>query len=118
MLNQIILIEKTKLVSKLLTAVLSDKSINSYCLDQIENFTYLIDDLAPQIVLVEVQTASEDWQLFWDSLNKAKVKNFKLILFGEKEQVEKLENLEKFDAVLLKPLDISTIYEQLSSLVE
>lgn len=118
MLDQVILIEKTKLVSKLLSTVLESNGAKCYVLNELEDFSYLVDDLRPQILLVEVSTLRDDLELFWKAIDNSAFKSFKLVLFGKKDDVDSITNIERFDSKLYKPIDISNIYEQLSSLVE
>lgn len=115
MLKQVILIEKTKFVYKLISSVLADKAVNCYCMEQIEDFSYLVDDLKPEMLLVDYNTASQNWDLFWRSLNASQHQSYLKVLYGEQKDLESFEEKKSFDAVMVKPLDVTTLYEQLSS---
>lgn len=118
MLNQVLLIEKNKLSSKILSANIEGNNAKCYTMDQLEDFTYLIDDLSPQIILIEVSTFLDDPQVFWNSVEISTQKNVKLVLFGEVEAMATILEQDKFDLILEKPIQISRLYKQLSSLVE
>ena len=118
MLNQVLLIEKNKLSSKILSANIEGNNTKCYALDQLEDFTYLIDDLSPQIMLIEVFTFLDNPQVFWNSVEISTQKNVKLVLFGEVEDITTISEKDKFDLILEKPIQIARLYKQLSSLVE
>lgn len=118
MLNQIILVEDTKFSAKLLNSIMLDNAVSCYNLEQIEDFTYLIDDLRPQIILTNIETVQNEWDLYWRSIESSSFKDVKIILYGDKDQLENCLYKNRFDQLIDKPLDILTIYEFLKSLVE
>ena len=118
MLKQVILIEKTKFVYKLISSLLNERAVECFCLEQLEDFSYLVDDLLPDILLVDYDTASQDWSLFWQSVNSSKHQKFFKVLYGDKKELELFEGKSSFDTVLTKPLDITMLHAELSNLVK
>jgi DNA-binding response OmpR family regulator len=118
MLNQVILIEKTKFVYKLISSLLQEKGVKCYCLDEVHSFDYLINDLTPQLILVDANSFNGDWNTFWSSVEQAEFKNFQTILFGKDEELANHPHKEKFNYLLPKPLNVTELYEYLLSKVE
>ena len=116
MLKQVILIEKTKFVYRLISSILGDNDVRCYCLDQLEDFSYLLEDLSPQVLLVDFATASQDWDLFWYGLNNSQYKDFKKILYGDQQELDHFEDKDSFDDILVKPIDVTQLYEYLKAL--
>lgn len=117
MLNQVILIEETKFINKLISSLLQDNEVQCYCLDQIEDFSYLLEDLTPQILLVNCNIASSHWDIFAQSVINSKYQGFKKILYGDVEEIHSFEMCDFFDDTLPKPLDIMNLFDYLNSQV-
>ena len=70
-LNQIIYINENRFVCQLVEKLCKQNEIACYTLDQVEDFTYLVNDLRPQLVLVALDTFNSHEQLIKEYLEKS-----------------------------------------------
>lgn len=70
-LTQIIYINENRFVCQLVEKLCKQNEIACYSLDQIEDFTYLVNDLRPQLVLVALETFDSNEQLLTEYIQKS-----------------------------------------------
>lgn len=122
-LGQIMFIYRDEFACKLAQKLARKRSVDCYTLSKIEeNFAYLIEDLRPQLVLVDERVYASNKELIDASLADAKSKGddakskencFKSVLLSREER-----EAPKFDGRLPLPLDLNSFMDQLQALVE
>lgn len=112
MLKQIFFVYRDEFGAKLVEKLTQRASIQCYGLSKVdENFAYLIDDLRPELVMVDEQAYAKNSELIDESLSQANT-DFKTVLLTESEEKG------KFDFLLKLPISIDTFVDETRSLVE
>jgi hypothetical protein len=73
-LTQIIYVNEKRFVCQLVEKVCKQNEIACYTVEQIDNFSYIIDDLVPQLVVVELDTFTNFEDIILLSINESKNK--------------------------------------------
>lgn len=73
-LSQIIYVNEKRFVCQLVEKVCKQNEIACYTVEQIDNFSYIIDDLVPQLVVVELDTFTKFEDIILLSINESKNK--------------------------------------------
>lgn len=112
MLRQIVFVYRDEFVVKLVEKLMQRSSIACYGLSKVnENFAYVIEDLKPELIIVDEVAYSRNEGLINESLNSANG-SYKSVLLSEKTDTQ------GFDLVMPLPLNVDTFVEQARSLVE
>ena len=108
MLQQVIFVEKTKFIYKLVSSVLKTKQIGCYVVDNEEDFTFQIEDLRPEVIVVNLQSVDFDWVK--RNIEAAKYKNFITVAIGKSEiEDDKVKNdfFDHFVKLPIQPYDLA-----------
>lgn len=73
-LSQIIYVNEKRFVCQLVEKVCKQNEIACYTVEQIDNFSYIINDLVPQLVVVELDTFTKFEDIILLSINESKNK--------------------------------------------
>ena len=103
MLQQVILVEKTKFIYKMISSILQSKSIDCYVADDSEDFSFQIDELKPQVIAVNLEVI--DFQWFKENIEKAKQQNFLKIGLGQNNRLDNPEIIKYFDQFVHLPIE-------------
>lgn len=113
MLQQVILVEKTKFIYRMFQEIFSSKQIHCYVATDEEDFTYQIEELRPQIVLVNLESMDFEWVR--GNLERSSFQGFKKVGLCRKDSGE--NEIEKFfDLVELLPIDPFEFIKKLEEL--
>lgn len=118
MLKQILFIYRDEFVTKLIEKLMQEHSIGCYGISSLdENFSYVIDDIEPDLVLIDEKSYSANKELIESSLNQASF-SFKSVLLAESPESFDHANsgTRKFDYSIGLPLDLSKVVDQIRSL--
>lgn len=103
-IKQILYINKTKFVCDMVSKLCQRAKIECYTLETTEDFTYLIEDLKPEVIVIEEETFGINEDEFWVQVKKSSFKS-KTIIMGTLK--------EGFDASMHLPLDTTTFISDL-----
>jgi hypothetical protein len=102
-LKQILLIHPVRFTCSTIKEFAALGNVEVYFMEGKEEFTYLIDDLKPEIILIHHSFMSAEAEFVQAEVEKAQFKSSKLIILGEYEQAENLNA-----AVLAEPFSPQT----------
>lgn len=100
-----------KFAVKAITEFAKDSSVSVFELDSMDDFSYLIDDLKPEVILVHKESVEAGSVMFFGELEKAEFRGFKTAIMTEQEPDS---FCDQFDFVVDLPVDPSALIEQLS----
>ena len=109
MLKQLFIMHPVKFFSKTITAFGKQAGVSVYELDSINDFSYLINDLKPEIILVHIDSVQNDIELFLEQLRAAEFQGFKTAILLEKPA----EISQNFDMVVELPIEPENMIKQL-----
>lgn len=114
MLSQVILASKTKFVYKFIQKVFQSQGINCYTAEEGESFGFQIDELSPQLVLVNLKDL--DWPWVRENLTQAQNQNYLKVALAE--DVSKLDDEVKnfFHHLISLPVEPFELVEKLKQL--
>jgi hypothetical protein len=98
-----------KFVAKTITEFGRQAGVNVYELDSVNDFSYLINDLRPQIILVHADSVTNDFAIFMEQLDAAEYRDFKTALLV----TDSTELTDKFDVSIQLPVEPANLLEQL-----
>jgi DNA-binding response OmpR family regulator len=113
-MKSIFIIEETKFIYSVFEQTFSQAGIDTYIHHQKDGFSYFIDDLKPELLLVSIDIIGADLAGFKSELSKASHKP-KLIAYGSREKLEAVT--DEFDGVVAKPIVQATLIATLSGLM-
>lgn len=111
-LKQILVAHPVKFAAEAIKSFLQLKGINCYLLDDLKDFRYLIEDLAPQLILIHEDIYSEQKEVFAGQIDGVGV--VKYILISKVDSPE----LEVFHGRLEEPYEIGEISKILQSFLD
>jgi len=115
-MKQIFFIYNDAVVTELAKSILSDNGVNSYAINDVqENFSYLINDLNPEVVLVDEKVYEDAKDLIDDSLKDSNT-NSKWVFLTEKDVND--QSLSPFHMNFALPLKAKTLFEDIQYLVD
>lgn len=103
-IKQILYINKTKFVCDMVIKLCQRANIECYTLENTEDFTYLIEDLKPEAIVIEEKTFSLNEDEFWIQVKKSNFKTSTVIMGDIKDG---------FDTSLNLPLDTTSFISDL-----
>lgn len=113
MLKQIVFIYRDEFVCRLMLKMTADAGINCYTLSDVnENFGYVLDDLSPELVVIDQVSLENHTALIEESL-KASQAQFKTVLLKKSES-----ETTGFDFQMNLPIKVETFIDEISSLVK
>lgn len=83
LLKQIILIHKNKFVIQVMETLCQSADILIYSMEDANDFAYLLDDLKPDILLVDEGILKDELLSFNRNLEQAENKDYKIIVLGD-----------------------------------
>ena len=113
-MKNVFIIEEIKFIYKVLEQTFTQAQIDTYIHTSSSEFSYFIDDLKPDLLLVSLDLISSDIDGFKAELSKSKHK-VRVIIYGESSELEKLEG--EFFGALSKPLEQSQLVSQITHLM-
>jgi hypothetical protein len=108
-LKQLFIMHPVKFVAKTITEFGKQASVDVYELDSVNDFSYLINDLKPEIILVHVDSVENELTIFMEQVDAAEFKGVKLGLLQEKPS----EISDQFDIIIQLPVEPASLLEQL-----
>lgn len=113
MAKKVFYIEKEKFLRSMIEMALKSKSAEIYTVDSITDKFYLLDDLSPDLILVDLASVSalELEEILKKSAGK------KIAFTGSPEDLEKNSSLE-VSLKLEKPLVVNKISEKILSVLD
>lgn len=111
MVKNVIYIEKEKFLRSMLELALKSKVESIYTTDTLVDNFYLLEDLSPDMVIVDY--SSIDLDLLNELLNK---KAFKIVVTVQESQESEAKSLSNVDLVLVKPLLVNGLVQKLLEL--
>ena len=110
MLQQVLLIEKTKFIYKLLAKTFKSKDVNCYVVEEQEDLAYLVDDIKPQAIVANIDDIDISW--LKKSLTEAKFDQYvKIAITSDSNQ----KSSHYFDQVAHLPIDPFSFVENVFS---
>ena len=104
----VLYIEKEKFLRQLLEGVFKAKNAKIHTEDGIQDKFYLIEDLKPSIIIVDLETVNEN-----EIQTLYSYQSIKLIATAKNEYPH--IDMTKFSKIIKKPLVVATIFEQIFS---
>jgi len=108
--KQIIYINKTKFTCGFVENLCKEQNVSCYTLQDCNDFSYLIDDLKPEAVIIDGQTYQESEDTFWNCSNAAEFKTCFILLSNEKN--------EKFTTSMPLPINPVSFLQELTQKLE
>ena len=102
--KQVFYINSIKFVCDTVENICKNKELECYTLLSAQDFAYLIDDLRPELVMINTNSLNSN---FWDEIDKASLKP-KTMLIGEDIDGVSEELKERFDFTYPEKIDVIT----------
>lgn len=113
-MKQILFIYQDEVVTELTKSILRSHSVESYAINKItEDFSYIINDLRPELVLVDEKILDASEALINQSIENSEYSDAKWVLLTEDENRH-----NPFHLSYKLPLKAKSIYEDLKVLVD
>lgn len=113
MLRQIVFVYRDEFAAKLIEKLMQESGIDCYGISKVEeNFAYIIDDLRPELVIVDEQSYLSSKELIEQSLLQAGAP-FKSVMLIKNESKASV-----FDEFMPLPININTFVDEARALVE
>lgn len=110
-LKQLFYINNNKFVCQLVEKISKQKGINCYTLDQNEDFTYLVNDLRPEIIVVAQDVLNAYGDEIMAFIEKSEL-NPHLVLMSNNENTD-----QRFKSVIAEELNPLTFLQDLINLL-
>lgn len=88
----ILWIDENKLVTDLLEKVFKKKNLAFYSLNDAKDFVYLVNDLRPQVIVIDSVTAKKCMENFKAQLEQVELKKVSWIVLGESLELSFIPN--------------------------
>lgn len=111
MVKRVFYIEKEKFLRQMVEFALKAKGVEVYTVDSLKDNFYLIDDLAPHLVIFGLTETPEDLEKLYSYREKTK-----LCLFATEEDSKTRDS--RIHATLKKPLEGAALAERILALVD
>lgn len=114
-MNLVLWIDKNDVSTALVEKVFKSRELPFYALNQVNDFSYLIKDLNPEVIVLDAQTALDNIEKFKEQyLNSLELQASSFILIDKKSG---LEFIQKKIGSINRPIDPFKIPEQILSLL-
>jgi DNA-binding NtrC family response regulator len=115
LLGLVLWIDENKFATDLLEKVFKQKDLPFYTLDNVRDFSFLVEDLKPEMIVLDVKTASRHKELFKAQFDASPaMKNIPFVLIGDEKEftyVKKMGEIKRpFD-----PFSIPEVLEKLKT---
>ncbi|MBL7664927.1 MAG: hypothetical protein JNM93_07315 [Bacteriovoracaceae bacterium] len=120
MIKQVFWIDKERFVCELVSSALKTKNIACYTHQEPDNFQFLIEDMQPEALVVDLATISESPNDFFKSLAKGQVSSkTPLIVLGSNEEYESIKAFgPNIRGHITKPISPMDIGDQISVILK
>lgn len=117
MVKCVFYVEKEKFLRSLFEVALKARKQEIYTVESLQKNLYLLEDLRPQLVILDTETVKSTPELVRDVFNyRIKYPGVKIVLTGREEDIEVLG--ERADAFLLKPILATNLASRILSLID
>ncbi len=113
-MQKIFIIEKIKFVYSVLEKTFAQNGIDTYIHDLEGDFSYFVDDLRPDLLLVSLDMIEGDIEAFKKELSKSQ-HDVRVIAYGDQDKIE--AHKHHFFAVIAKPIEQQKIVSQITHLM-
>ena len=104
-----------KFTAKVVNEYAKASNVNVYELDAVTDFTYLVNDLLPEVILIHKDSLAGDLDAFLAEVEAAEFKDVKLALLGKKAELDAFSGIEKFDFIVEEPFAPDQLVDLLNS---
>ena len=112
-LGLVLWIDENKFATDLLEKVFKQKDLPFYTLDNVRDFSFLVDDLKPEIIVLDTQTALRHKELFKTQFEaSSRLKTTPFVLIGDGPELTYLKKIGE----IKRPFDPFAIPEVLEKL--
>jgi hypothetical protein len=112
-LGLILWIDENKFATDLLEKVFKQKDLPFYTLDNVRDFSFLVDDLKPEMIVLDTKTALRHQELFKTQFDASpRLKTTPFVLIGDGPELAYLKKLGE----IKRPFDPFAIPEVLEKL--
>jgi DNA-binding NtrC family response regulator len=115
--KQVFYINKIRFVCDTVENICENSHIECYTLEESNDFSFLINDLKPQLVIIDVKTLIDNDTDFWSEIDKSDIKP-KIMLSGIGSSDFAKESSHEFDFIYDQMIDIITFGQTLKSHLE
>lgn len=113
LLGLVLWIDENKFATDLLEKVFKQKALPFYTLDNVRDFSFLVEDLKPEMIVLDVKTASRHKELFRAQFDASPaLKNIPFVLIGDEKEFTYVKKMGE----IKRPFDPFTIPEVLEKL--
>lgn len=113
-MKQILFIYRDSVVTELTKSILKSHNVESYGINEVtEDFSYLVNDLKPELVLIDEQLLDASKEIIEQSVQNCTFSESKWVLLTEDEN-----RPNPFHLSYILPLKAKSIYEDLKDLVD
>lgn len=110
-IKKVFYVEKTEFLRSMMEFALRARGAEIYTVATLENNFYLLDDLEPDLIIFDVESARSQLEKLAEYSSKAK-----LVATGSESECTEVQGLTKI--FLTKPLEAKNIAERILSLVD
>jgi hypothetical protein len=112
-LGLVLWIDENKFATDLLEKVFKQKDLPFYTLDNVRDFSFLVDDLRPEMIVLDTNTAIRHEELFKTQFEaSSRLKTTAFVLIGDEPRLAYLKKIGE----IKRPFDPFTIPEVLEKL--
>ena len=117
-LEQVIIISQVKFASEFWKKIFQAQSIQTLIVDDFTSFAHFIDDLNPELVMVDLKLAQLPTfdENFLREIKKAKA-DYSLLFLGTKEEWEENQKYHQLGNHLETPIALATAVETIKTLL-
>lgn len=114
MLKQVVWIEQTQFICLLVEGIFKEQNVACYTLSDCKDFSYLLNDLAPEVLVCDIKTINNDLVSF-----KKQVGDYQghIIATGSRSDFENFKDFP-FSGLIEKPLNVETLFDNVVKFVK
>ncbi len=120
MLKQVFWIDSSKFVTDVVSATLREENITCYTHGSADNFHFILEDMRPEVLVVDASTLGENTQVFFKTLESG-VESSKIpvVLLGNEEELQTLSKKYKsqIKGIIKKPLAPMALTNELKKIL-
>lgn len=114
MLKQVIWIDQTKFICKLAEGLLAEHGVSCYTLDRADDFSYIISDLEPDLIICDLKTVSVNLDKFKEQVSDFEGKILTTATIADYEQFKDFP----FAGCIEKPIEVEKLFNLVSEFVK
>ncbi len=109
-------IDHNTFATSLIEKVFKKRSLPFYTINSVEDFSYLVDDLNPSLIVLDGETFSKNREVFLEQyINSAKMQNLPFILLDPQSDFSFLKNKIGEIRKPLEPFDLPEVLRKIVS---